>query len=351
MDTSIFFPHFYLPNEIFIRHQFLYIPNLLRMQPSDRKPKDSKGVKQFIADTDFPVDLIPAETAESVANRFMTVIERSYCESRELYIRRLGKYDKERASTKTFHLCRAPLWPEVVRCLEELGLANVDSSGTWCFSTRQMVMTWNTCLAIENQRQRRIARCTDEPEYDELAALIECLPRGDGNDATASRAVLEFPYVYPENILTLDAATLQILRNSMQMLSASFRKALIDNAGKLETLATTAEIKAQFKKIHADLTEITKWMAQILKEEGQKTARAYGHYRWYINSDSPLAGMGAFQPLLGKNLALSAQIIPLSPDEMARIPTYPGCFLWTRTTANSEMGIGKRISNLFKRTP
>ncbi|MGC9326402.1 MAG: hypothetical protein ACP5I1_02095, partial [Candidatus Hinthialibacter sp.] len=183
MASTVIFPYFYFSNETLLRQHYLYMPPVVRVQPCDRPPRDNKQVKRLISDLmrvafleNYSQDQFDAEINE----RFLRVVERAFQENRPLYLKHLGKYEKERMSAKTFHLCRKRLWEDLVHRLLDLGIATIDNYDEWCFSTRMMVMVMTICAALSQQRKDGLPRSTDQPEYDELACLIEGLPQDDG---------------------------------------------------------------------------------------------------------------------------------------------------------------------------
>ncbi len=346
MQTSIFFPYFYLPNEIFLRHQYLYSNKLLRIHPSDRKPRDSREVKRFISESGFPEDLILNEEREDVSNRFITMIEKTYTENRDVYIQQLGKYDKERASAKTFHLCRPDIWPKVVQTLLDKGLANMEKSGSWCLSTRKMVMAWTICQTLYFQKDFNVPRCTDDVVYDDLAVLAECLPDGSG-DEVIDRAVLEFPYVYPDKILDKSLDQLESIKRQMMSFTETFQPVLLEEIQNIEKLKSMPEVKNQLKDIHFKLKEPLNKISEIMKKNGEKVAWAYGQIRWYLSYDSSLSEFTTFSPVKIKNLSLNKVPVPISQNEKERVQQYPGCFLWTMDSSSSGKGFFQKMANLF----
>ncbi len=347
MFKTLFFPHFYLPNDLFLRQQFLCGNHLLRVHPSDRKPRDSKPVKNFIAETGFPEDIIPAEKIEAVSDRFIWTIERAYRANQDQYIRIIGKYDKERASTKTFHFCRADMWPEVVRCLEEFGLGKVDQAGMWCFSTRKMVMTWTTCLALEYQRKLQLSRCTDDPEYDDLASMIECFPDHESVKDSVYRVILDFPYISLKDLGDLKLDRLKELRFHLQSEFSAFHEEL-NQVKKVESFNSFQSIKEDLKQINDRLCLISRKISDSLKKEGMKPVWNYGQYRWYVTEmHSPDATILS-NPVSIKKMTLRIDSMPVANEMRESVINSEASLIWGITSVNTNQGLIGRIFNVFR---
>lgn len=373
--AAVFFPHFYLSNEIFLRHQYLYAPSLLRALPSDRPPQDSKPVKKTLADLKslgFVDTLIPTEKSAWVYERYRAVLQRAYADERELYIRHMGKYGKERTASKTFHLCRVKVWPEVVTLLLEMDFATLDSiaggskvdfqrldeirallaqggeiPAEWCFSTRQMVIAFLTCLTLDYQRSHNLPRATDDPLFDELACMIECLPQGSSEDLEAQRAVLEFAYPVPRSILEAPLETLSAWRTETQDLAEELILQVRDAAESLSVIASMSEIAAILRILNGKLKNLYPEIRGVWEKQGIETEIHYAQYRWYLPLNSVLRAGTLPKPATSGDVGLGVLIQPISPTEEDAVRAYPGCFIWTRETAS--LGQNSGMKGLLKK--
>jgi len=350
MTESIYFPHFYLANDVLLRHQYLYSSRLMRIHSSDRPPRDVKLVKSTVANLSsagFLKDFIPMERSEWAAERFIKTLERAYKENREEYIRRMGKFMKERASTKTYHLCRLKIWPDAAACAMELGMAVPDSGEIWCFGTRQMVMTLITCLTLEQQALRRLPRCADAPEFDELAELLELFP-SDGSENIV-RALLEFPYIVPQSILSLSWVELQARKTALAPHSGALYETIQETEDALNAAKTQEEIGERVREFHEKITAFNRQAAQVLRSLGDQPTVYYRQYRWYPAETSVLSQTALPAPVVAKDVALGSKFLPAAKEEAARARSYPGCLVCALEKPTIERGLGWKLKNWFKR--
>ncbi|MEW6234546.1 MAG: hypothetical protein AB1656_04105 [Candidatus Omnitrophota bacterium] len=350
MTESIFFPHFYLANDVLLRHQYLYSSRLMRIHSSDRPPRDGKLAKSTIANLSgagFLEDSIPLERSEWAAERFIKTLERAYKENREEYIRRMGKFMKERTSTKTYHLFRLKVWPDAAACAMELGLAVPDSGEIWCFATRQMVMTLIACLTLEQQAQRRLPRCADATEFDELAELLELFPAGSG-DASV-RAVLEFPYIVPQAILSLSWEELQVRKIKLAPIAGLFYETIQEAENALNAAKSREEIGERLQDFQGNVAAFNRQVIQTLQPLGDRPAVFYHQYRWYPPEASAVAPAALPAPFIVKDVALAAMLLPAAKEETARARSYPGCLVCAMEKPAFERGWGWKMTNWFKR--
>lgn len=332
MASSIFFPYFYLSNDTLLRHQYLYAPSVVRVHPCDRPPRDNKDVKRFLSElmqVGFLENASQDEFDETINARFLQTIERGFQQNRPLYLKQLGKYEKERTSAKTFHLCRKKDWGELVQRLMDWGIASLDNYDEWCFSTRMMVMTLTSCVTLVRQRERMLPRCTDQLEYDELASLIECFPADDGSDAVLRRGILEFPYFVPQNLSSMLLDRLMTLRDDFAAITGDFQQSLIDDAKDLNQTASNAELEERIKCVGERIQEIVKRLGDTLKSRNESVKEVYAQYRWYIPPGSPLAELSFETPSVHQDLAFTTLDAPAAQTEIERTTSYPGCFIWT----------------------
>lgn len=354
MASSIFFPYFYLSNDTLLRHQYLYAPSILRVHPCDRPPRDDKDVKRFLSELTqigFLENAAQEEFDSAINDRFSQVIERGFQQNRSLYLKQLGKYEKERASAKTYHLCRKKMWEELVQRLLDLGIAAMDNYDEWCFSTRMMVMTMTSCVALAHQREKRIPRCADLVEHDELAALIECFPAEDGGDSVLRRAVLEFPYFIPQNMTPMLLDRLMTLRDDFSAIAGDFQQSIMDDANDLNRSASLAELDERVKCFSERIQEIMKRLGENLKSRNESVKEVYAQYRWYLPPDQPATGLVLETPVINQDVAFTMMDVPAAPSEIERITAYPGCFIWTLespTIARKSGGFLKRLFSFGK---
>lgn len=352
MDSCIYFPHFYLTNDTVLRHQYLYLPSLCRIHTSSRPPRDSKELKRFLSELSqfgFLHQWFPEEARPETGRRFLQVVEHGFRDHLPEYIRLLGKYEKERTSAKTFHLCQVNQWPEAAQRLADLGIAKIDRYHEWCFSTRRMVMTLTTCLAIERQAALQIPRCTDNPEYDELAMLIEGLPPGKDTGRTVWRAVLEFPYFIPQNLGDLSLDRLQTLREEIASYTRFYQEALPESARQLGQADSPAAREAAFHALAGRLNETAAGIQDRLKVFNVLPRRVYGQYRWYISPGGPLESVSVESAAPVRDVSWLLQPWPVSPEEVESITRYPGCYVWSLAApAQNTGGLGKAVSGWLK---
>ncbi len=353
MDSCIFFPHFYLTNDTVLRHQYLYLSSLCRIHTSDRPPRDSKELKRFLSELTqfgFLDQWIPEEARPETGRRFLQVVEHGFRDQLPEYIHLLGKHEKERTAAKTFHLCRVNQWPEVAQRLVELGIAKIDRYNEWCFSTRRMVMTLTTCLAVERQAALQIPRSTDDPGHDELAMLIEGLPAGDDTGRTVWRAVLEFPYFIPQKLGDISLDRLQNLREEIAPHARFYQETLPESARGLGQADSPDALEAAFQDFTNRLHEAAAAIQDRLKVFNLQPQRMYGQYRWYIPPGSPLESLPAENTPSARDMALLLQPWQVSPVEVEAITRYPGCFVWSLASpARNPGGWGRVVSGWLKR--
>lgn len=352
MTDLIFYPHFYLANEILWRHHFLYFPKLFRQLPSDRPPRDSKQVKPFVKSMNkngFVEDIIPQNASEEVTRRFIQTLERAYKQDMDLYIKQMGKYGKERTATKTFHLCRMKMWPALTAKAIELGTAVTDNYDEWCFGTRQMVLTLNTCLTINQQAERHAIRCTDNFNFDHLAQLLECLPAGNEEDDTIQRAVLEFPYTVPQNLLSMNEDTLLQAREQINPTASPLIKILMDTVEALNQCENMKEIRAQLDAFNVAITKLNQDIGKIIKAGIGQTSTFFMQYRWYPQSEGVLSSGSMEKPLVVKKAALQTHPLSISKEEISYVRNYPGCLISTLEKPVFERGLGQKLIGFLKR--
>jgi len=353
MDSCIFFPHFYLTNDTVLRHQYLYLPSLCRIHTSDRPPRDSKELKRFLSEMaqyGFLENWIPEAADSETVRRFLRVIEHGFCDGIPEYIRQLGKYEKERTSAKTFHLGRVDQWPEVARRLVELGIAKIDRYNEWCFSTRKMVMTLTTCLALRQQTVRQAPRCTDNPEHDELAMLIECLPPGGDAGRPVWRAVLEFPYAIPQNLGDLSLDRLQNLREEIAPFTRFYWDSLPDLAGGIGRADSSAALEEAFRAVAGRVQESLETIQDRLKVFNIISTRGYGQYRWFIPPDSAFESVPLEEAYAAKEVRMTLAPRRCAPEDLDGLTRYPGCYVWSLSAPRHREGIwGQAVSSWLKR--
>ncbi len=352
MTDLIFYPHFYLANEISWRHHFLYFPKLFRQLPSDRPPRDSKQVKPFVKSMNkngFVEDIVPPNADEEVTRRFIQTLERAFQQDRALYIKQMGKYGKERTATKTFHLCRMKMWPELTAKAIELGTAVTDNYDEWCFGTRQMVLTLNTCLTIHQQAERQAIRCTDNFNFDNLAELLECLPAGNEEDETIQRAVLEFPYTVPQNLLSMNEDALLQARNRIYPTGSTLIKILMDTVEAINQCTNLKELRGQLDSFNGAITKLNQDIGKIIKAVKSQTYTFYMQYRWYPYSECVLSKGSMEKPLVVKKAALHTYPLSISKEETSHVGNYPGCLISTLEKPVFERGLSQKLIGFLKR--
>ena len=347
MIIPLFFPHIHLPNPVLLRHQYLYAQGLNRALSSDRPPRDSKEVKQFINETSFPQIVLPTPGDEALIRRLRFALDQSFVKHNEVYIQHTGKFGVERAATKTYHLCRTQEWPDIIQMMMDLGFARIEPSNMWCMSTRMMVQMMATSFVIEYQRAHRVFRCTDEAVYDGLAVVMETLSDRDGGNREIRRAVFEFPYVIPEDLLAIDLGELKSLREEMLLLVEPFQETVQTCAGKLENAGERGGVKEALKEAAGAVEAINERAGQHLKAKGLKPVYAYGEYRWYPSSPSGLASLALESPLAVRGGALHTFTVPVGEESEAAVRAYPGCFVWTRESSSFQGGWWQNVLNWF----
>ncbi|MBN2326883.1 MAG: hypothetical protein JXR73_06995 [Candidatus Omnitrophica bacterium] len=333
MASSVIFPYFYFSNETLLRQLYLYMPPVVRVHPCDRPPRDNKQVKRLVSDlmrVGFLENHSQNEFDAEINERFLRVVERGFQENRPLYLKHLGKYEKERASAKTFHLCRKKLWEDLVQRLLDLGIATVDNYDEWCFSTRMMVMVMTTCAALSLQRRNNLPRSTDLPEYDELACLIEGLPQDDGHDVVLRRAILEFPYVVPKYLPAMQLDRLMNLRDALKPITKQYQSILQEEASDLQQSTSLTELEERVKCIGERVQEIFSEVEGKLKSHNEALQTMYAQYRWHLPPGSPAAGLVLEEPIVKKDVTFAAIDSPASPSEIDAVMTYPGSFVWAQ---------------------
>ncbi len=352
MNEFILFPYFYFANEVLLRHQLLYATRVFRVHPSDRPPRDSKGVKPFIKKMEenaFLENLVLHEKDDWISQRFVTTLERAYRENLDEYIQCMGKYGKERASTKTFHLCRIKTWPELTQFAMELGTAVKDHYDEWCFATRQMVLTLTTCHALQRQREKQQLRCTDALEFDELAVLLETLPSGLQSDKKITRAVLEFPYMVPKGHDTATLDELQSWREALLPRMDPFWEALLECVQELNQLKDSTSMSSKLQSFHQILSSQQQEIKQIIKDQGDSSQTFYMHYRWYPPQESVLSNRGIKPLTVCKDVALGIEPRRAGEGEIDSLYDSPGCLIAALEQPVYERGFGQKISRFFQK--
>lgn len=337
MTTNIFFPYFYLSNDILLRHQYIYAKSLARVLPSDRPPRDSKPIKRCISELnqlDFFQHIIPPERIDWISRRFLTVIEYWYDRQLPDYLRLIGKYEKERTSAKTFHFCRVGVWPELVQRLLDLEIATVDHYNEWCFSTRKMVMIFNICIALYYQHRDRSYRCTDDIEQEQLATLIECLPSGSSDDTDTLRAVLEFSYPIPQHILSFQTERLQTLRDNIEPLAGRLAETILDTVSRINHQPTLADIPAVLKQQADAIESVTQSLQVKFQSHNESCRRFYAQYHWYLDQPEWKAEQKPQDPISSNQCSFAIRLLPVAPSEKERIFKYPGCYLWAQESSH-----------------
>ncbi len=350
MLSTIFFPHFYLANDTFFRHQFLYADSLQRILPTARPPRDHKTCKRFVSElTDIGfVDTVHRdEFNETVSDRFIHLVERAFESGLPDYIRYLGKYEKERASAKTFPLCRCRNWPDIVNLLTRLNLAQPDGQKEWLNSTRTLVMVLTTIHAIVLQQKTHTPRCSDAPAFDEIASLAERMPKDDGNDALISRLCLEFPYRVPANLSSLSLERLQAIREGLLPLTDVYRQTLLDTSRTFDQASTKAERTEKLRDFQNTIHESMTKVEDRLEAFGETPVPVYGQFRWYPPLDSPLEGLEPNAPCTVKDVSLSIEKLPANPATVKSLPSHPGCQIWTLESPSIKPNSG--LKRLFKK--
>lgn len=370
MQSAVFFPHFYIPSETFIRHQMLYTPNLKRMQASDRLPQDSKSVKKLIkaliSDELFE-PIIPQERDDRVARKVQFVLKKAFEAEEELYIKHLGKYGKERTSTKTFHMCRVKVWEDLVKFLIKMDLATLDSiaagshvdfdklreiqenidhielKAEWCFSTRTVIQTFCTALTIEYQKEHQIPRTTDHPQYDRLAALIEGEPVFDGTDKMINRAVFEFSYPIPQDIEEIEYEKLKELREQLLPITLPFVECIENGAKSLEVAPGQKEADPIMQNIQTDCRKHQQKLRQVIQNAGFKAKTNYGQIRWYPAKGSGLDSAILPSPHCTGILGLKVESLPVAKSMKETIRNTPECWVWSM-----EQPVMEQTSGVFR---
>ncbi len=354
MASSIFFPYYYLSNDTLLRHQYLYAPTLLRVLPSDRPPRDSKHLKRFISELsqfNFLDNSFQEAFDIDVNKRFLHLVEHGFNKNTPYFVHCLGKYEKELASTKTFHLCRYKVWQELVERLVELRIAEIDPYEEWCFSTRKMVISLNTCLTISQQEKQGIPRCTDSIEHEELATLIECSPCDNDEDVLIPRAILEFPYYAPQNLGAMQLERMQTIRESLSDDAKSFQNLILDNSLEIQKAASKADFSDKMRCFHNQLQEINGRIYEKLQSHNEQIQMVYAQYRWYIPQDSYLSEIVLDDPVSLKDVSCSIINAPINPNNLERILSYPGSYIWTQESpalVKKSGGILKRLFSFGK---
>jgi hypothetical protein len=350
MAPSIFFPYYYLSNDTLLRHQYLYAPTLLRVLPSDRPPRDSKHLKRIISELsqfNFLDNASQVEFDLDVNQRFMHLVEYGFDKNNPNYVHCLGKYEKELASAKTFHLCRNKVWQELVERLVELRIAEVDRYGEWCFSTRKMVISFNTCLTISQQEKQGMPRCTDSIEHEELATLIECSPCDNDDDVLIQRAILEFPYYVPKNLAAMQLERMQTIRESLADDAKSFQNLITENSLEIQKSESKADFSDRIRHFHNQLHEINGRIYKKLQSHNEQIAIQYAQYRWYIPQDSCLSEIQLDDPVSVKDVSCSIINAPVVPNNAERILSYPGAYIWVQESPSLVVKTGGIFKRLF----
>jgi len=350
MASSIFYPYFYLSNDTLLRHQYLYTASLLRVHPCDRPPRDNKQVKRFVSELTqigFLENGALEEFHAEIQRSFLTILERAFQLNRPLYLKMLGKYEKERASAKTFHLCRMKRWEELTRRLIELGIAASDNYEEWCFSTRMMVIIMTVYAALAQQQEKRIPRCTDSVEYEELAAFLECAPLDDGSDPALRRAILEFPYRVPKNLNEMQLDRLMTLRDAVAAIAGDFQQPIMDDAADLLRSSSLPELEERLQCIGERMQEITGKIADDFSSRNEAIETRYVQYRFYISADAPLAALPLERSFVQDGAAFSVFTLPANLAESRVVLSNPGSFVWCQETPTIARNSGGFLKRLF----
>ncbi len=356
MQATILFPHFYMTNENYIRHQLLCSDALYRLQPSDRVPPDSKPVKKFIKslDPEFFIPLVPTERIDGVVYRVQTALEKAFTEEQEFYVQHIGKYGKERTSSKTFHICRVKVWEDLVKYLVKKDLATLDNiaagsavdferlkqiqenieneelKAEWCFSTRMVIQTFCSALALEFQRAIGLPRGADDPLYDQLACLVECLPMFDGMDKMINRAILEFPYPVPANLNQMEMDEILHLRSEVLPIAKKLTACIEDGAKSLETACSSKEANPVMTNVQDCHKELTQQIRKSFQSRGMKVQTCYGQYRWYPSKGSGLDSASMTAPHCTGSLTLKLVSCHVARQRKDSLYETTPCWIWAQ---------------------
>lgn len=343
MTKSLLFPYIYLPNPVLLRHQFLYSGEMIRILSSDRPPRDSKDVKQFIKSADYPSHEVMPENDPLIAKRLVFALEEAYERDNELYAKHIGKFGVERTATKTFHLCRPNEAEAVVEKMQALGFARPDRSGAWIMSTRMMIQLVVTAAVLERQWTESVPRCTGEVPFDELASLLEALPSKDGDNTAIPRAALEFEYVTPESILAEEPELLAKLRDDMPDAAKCLPDTILKAAASLETAADERRIKDRLGEFEELMGDVNGQCAAAIRKHGKRPVKAFGRYRWYPAEGSMIGSIPKERPVNGKTASLTVFETLAGSGTVKEIRSYPGCFIWAAKGAEKKGGFLGRL--------
>lgn len=350
MEASIYFPHFYLANDTLLRHRYLYADSIERIFPTGRQIRDNKVCRPFVTaltETGFIHNVQQNDFDETVNARFIQLVERGFKSNLPEYLHYLGKYEKERASAKTFPMCRYNGWPDVTALLTELNLAKTDSLQEWLYSTRTLTIAFTTIHATIYQQTRQASRCSDEPSFDGIASLIERMPNDDGNDETTVRARLEFPYSVPANLPDLPLERLQTIRNELLPVRESYREPLLQTAQKLGQASNRQELNETLRAFQGSIRENMTSVENCLIVLGEKPVTRYGQYRWYTPENSFVGALDSDSPWMAKDVSLSVENLTADPTRIESLPFTPGCYIWTLESPTVQAKFS--LSGLFKK--
>lgn len=349
MLKPVIFPHFYLSNPAILRHQYLYVKDMLRLHSSNRPARDSKEIKQWIQSLDFPANEVALDEDGAIIARFITVLEQAYKHENPCYFPALQKFGVERTATKTFHFSRKEEWKEAVQTMSDLGFAKPDRSGSWCMSTPKMVQLMVTCATIEYQRKYNLPRCSDHYEHDEMAQVLETLPLKNEKTVEMKRAVLEYSYVVPQELPSMNNEQLIKLREAVLPLVETYQESIQETAKQLETASGENELKPLLAKSNAQIESLNEPVRSIIQTQGYEAVECYAQYRWYPQPDSSFASLPLLpQPVTGKKIALSSYAVSAAEDQAKAVCRYPGCFLWSLEHASYGGGLMKKLFGFFK---
>lgn len=345
--NSLFFPHFYISNDVLIRHQFLMADTMLRILSSDRPTRDSKEVKDLMSALSFPENRVVEDCSVQAVQRFITILEEAYQKDNPFYFPALQKFGVERTATKTFHFSRINELVPAVEKMQELGFAKPDHAGSWCMSAPKMVQMFVTCATLEYQKQLNIPRCTDLIEHDELASVIEALPQKDTPQQVVTRAVLNFKYIMPDGMENMDAVRLIGIKKSLHPFASKYELLAKQAASALDLVTSTSEIKHVLEDILKPIGEINQSINSQLKSLGVKAREFRGQYRWYAQQNSALSTLVETNPVSSQHGSIEAFPITASQNSISEITSYPGCFVWTLEPADAGKGLMNRLRRMW----
>ncbi len=340
------FPHFYLSNDTLVRHQYLYTESLERLLSSDRPTRDDKQVKQLIAALQYPENRV-VQHQDKAIQRFINVLQEAYEKKNENYFPVLQKFGVERTATKTFHFSRLSELEPAVEKMQALGFAKPDLSGSWCMSTPKMVQLFVTCATVEYQQDQQLPRCTDHPEHDRLATVIEALHQSGSGEKQLTRLILEYPYFVPKewNLMTSDE--LLLIREKLLSLTEQYTRQILEAASQLTSIQDSNRIKPVFNASVKKVQDHNQAIQTAIKDNQYTPEEFRMQYRFYAQPKSSFPSWKNQTPISTNKTALHYQTVPASVDTFESLHSYPGCFVWTLEPLDSGKGIFNRLQRLW----